>query len=210
MLLNIIVLKLVDQMPICSWLLDIYLNPADGKTPMFKAAVRLLHNHGESLDPLQVLERLSPNMPLHLASDTILRMLRARLHHHYQGQACSYYDFLTCYIKPSSYLCLESKLLHFARNHLFLLKRVVHNLSRAVNLDAKLARLEERSRLVQINDESLCDSCHARLGTKLFAMYPDDTIVCYKCFRRQGESTSVTGRDFTNDPLFKPGWLVTE
>ncbi|KAM3744346.1 hypothetical protein ACB098_06G046300 [Castanea mollissima] len=29
---------------------------ADGKEPMFKAAVRLLHNHGESLDPLQVLE----------------------------------------------------------------------------------------------------------------------------------------------------------
>ncbi|XP_071705683.1 vacuolar sorting protein 3 [Rutidosis leptorrhynchoides] len=154
-------------------LLDIYLNPTDGKKPMFKAAVRLLHNHGELLDPMQVLERLSPSMPLQLASDTILRMLRARHHHHYQGQ-------------------------------------VVHNLSRAVNLDAKLARLEERSRLVQINDESLCDSCHARLGTKLFAMYPDDTIVCYKCFRRQGESTSVTGRDFNNDPIFKPGWLVTE
>ncbi|XP_024988456.1 transforming growth factor-beta receptor-associated protein 1 isoform X2 [Cynara cardunculus var. scolymus] len=67
-------------------LLDIYLNPTDGKKPMFKAAVRLLHNHGEALDPLQVLERLSPNMPLQLASDTILRMLRARLHHHYQGQ----------------------------------------------------------------------------------------------------------------------------
>ncbi|KAK1425103.1 hypothetical protein QVD17_20448 [Tagetes erecta] len=154
-------------------LLDIYLNPTEGKKPMFKAAVRLLHNHGESLDPLQVLERLSPDMPLQLASDTILRMLRARRHHNYQAQ-------------------------------------VVHNLSRAVNLDAKLARLEERSRLVQINDESLCDSCHARLGTKLFAMYPDDTIVCYKCYRRQGESTSVTGRDFTNDPVFKPGWLVTE
>ncbi|CAI9279278.1 unnamed protein product [Lactuca saligna] len=154
-------------------LLDIYLNPTDGKKPMFKAAVRLLHNHGESLDPLQVLERLSPNMPLQLASDTILRMLRARLHHHYQGQ-------------------------------------ILHNMSRAVGLDANLARLEERSRHVQINDESLCDSCHARLGTKLFAMYPDDTIVCYKCFRRQGESTSVTGRDFTNDPVFKPGWLVTD
>nr|GEV14942.1 transforming growth factor-beta receptor-associated protein 1 [Tanacetum cinerariifolium] len=124
-------------------LLDIYLNPTDGKQPMFKAAVRLLHNHGEALDPLQVLERLSPNMPLQLASDTILRMLRARRHHHYQGQ-------------------------------------VVHNLSRAVVIDANLARLEERSRNVQINDESLCDSCHARLGTKLFAMYPDDTIVCYK------------------------------
>ena len=37
-----------------------YLDPQDGKEPMFKAAVRLLHNHGESLDPLQVLEVLHP------------------------------------------------------------------------------------------------------------------------------------------------------
>lgn len=35
-----------------------YLDPKDGKEPMFKAAVRLLHNHGEALDPLQVLEVL--------------------------------------------------------------------------------------------------------------------------------------------------------
>lgn len=153
-------------------LLDMYLDPQDGKEPMFKAAVRLLHNHGESLDPLQVLEKLSPDMPLQLASETILRMFRARLHHHRQGQ-------------------------------------IVRNMSRAVDVDARLARLEERSRHVQINDESLCDSCHARLGTKLFAMYPDDTIVCYKCFRRQGESTSVTGRNFKQDILIKPGWLVT-
>ncbi|KAM2512244.1 hypothetical protein PS1_036540 [Malus domestica] len=153
-------------------LLDMYLDPQDGKEPMFKAAVRLLHNHGESLDPLQVLERLSSDMPLQLASETILRMLRARLHHHRQG-------------------------------------RIVHNLSRALDTDASLAILEEKSRHVQINDESLCDSCHARLGTKLFAMYPDDTIVCYKCFRRQGESTSVTGRNFKQDVLVKPGWLVT-
>ncbi|KAM2042803.1 hypothetical protein ACFX16_036455 [Malus domestica] len=153
-------------------LLDMYLDPQDGKEPMFKAAVRLLHNHGESLDPLQVLERLSPDMPLQLACETILRMLRARLHHHRQG-------------------------------------RIVHNLSRAIDTDASLAILEEKSRHVQINDESLCDSCHARLGTKLFAMYPDDTIVCYKCFRRQGESTSVTGRNFKQDVLVKPGWLVT-
>lgn len=33
-----------------------YLNPIDGKEPMFRAAVRLLHNHGDSLDPMQVLE----------------------------------------------------------------------------------------------------------------------------------------------------------
>ncbi|XP_020258553.1 vam6/Vps39-like protein, partial [Asparagus officinalis] len=152
-------------------LLDMYLDPQDGKEPMFKAAVRLLHNHGESLDPLQVLEKLSPEMPLQLASDTILRMLRARVHHHRQGQ-------------------------------------IVHNLSRAIDLDARSARLEERSRHVQINDESTCDSCHARLGTKLFAMYPDDSVVCYKCYRRLGESTSPHGRNFKQKPVFKPGWLV--
>ncbi|KAF7825849.1 vacuolar sorting protein 3-like isoform X1 [Senna tora] len=153
-------------------LLEMYLDPQDGKDPMFTAAVRLLHNHGESLDPLQVLEKLSPDMPLQLASETLLRMLRARVHHHRQGQ-------------------------------------IVHSLSRAVDIDARLSRLEERSRNVQINDESLCDSCHARLGTKLFAMYPDDTIVCYKCYRRQGESVSVSGRNFKEDALIKPGWLVS-
>lgn len=154
-------------------LLDMYLDPQNGKEPMFKAAVRLLHNHGESLDPLRILETLSPDMPLQIASETILKVLRARFHHNCQGQ-------------------------------------ILHNTSRALDLEARLARLEERSRHVQINDESLCDSCHARLGTKLFAMYPDDTIVCYKCYRRQGESTSVTGRNFKQDILIKPGWLVMD
>ncbi|KAL3851561.1 hypothetical protein ACJIZ3_013443 [Penstemon smallii] len=153
-------------------LLEMYLDPEDGRDPMFKAAVRLLHNHGEMLDPLQVFKRLSPDMPLQLASNTILRLMRARHHHHRKGQ-------------------------------------IVHNMSRALYVDASLARLEERSRHVLINEDSICDSCHARLGTKLFAMYPDDTVVCYKCYRRQGESTSVTGRDFQKDSLVKPGWLVT-
>ncbi|KAI3971896.1 hypothetical protein MKX01_025636 [Papaver californicum] len=152
-------------------LLDMYLDPQNGKEPMFKAAVRLLHNHGESLDPRQVLKTLSPDMPLQLASDTLLRTMRARVHHHLQSQ-------------------------------------VVHSLSRALTIDSSLARQEERSRNIQINDESSCDSCHARLGTKLFAMYPDDSIVCYKCYRRQGESTSVSGRNFKRDLIFKPGWLV--
>lgn len=153
-------------------LLDMYLEPGDGKEPMYKAAVRLLHCHGESLDPLQVLEALSPDMPLQLASETLSRMLRARVHHLRQGQ-------------------------------------IVHCLCRAVNLDARLSRFEERSRQVQINDESLCDCCHSRLGTKLFAMYPNDSVVCYKCFKRYGEHICpVTGRDFEKNAMFKPSWLV--
>ena len=105
-------------------------------------------------------------MPLQLASDTILRMLRARLHHHRQGQVRYLLDLSYC-LQFELYLDLS-------------FSQIVHYLSRAVHIDARLARLEERSRLVQINDESLCYSCHSRLGTKLFAMYPDDTVVCYK------------------------------
>ncbi|XP_020160695.1 vacuolar sorting protein 3 [Aegilops tauschii subsp. strangulata] len=153
-------------------LLDLYLDPKNGREPMFTAAVRLLHNHGKSLDPIQVLERLSSDMPLQLASDTILRMLRARVHHHRQGQ-------------------------------------IVHNLSRATNVDARLTRLEERSRHVQLTDESICDSCRARLGTKLFVMYPDDSVVCYRCYRNQGDSVSARGRNFRKDAIFKQSWLVS-
>lgn len=40
-----------------------YLDPQNGKEPMFTAAVRLLHNHGESLDPLQVLEVFDQDFP---------------------------------------------------------------------------------------------------------------------------------------------------
>ncbi|KAK1294007.1 hypothetical protein QJS10_CPA16g00434 [Acorus calamus] len=37
-------------------LLDMYLDPQNGKESMFNDAVRLLHNHMESSDPFQVLE----------------------------------------------------------------------------------------------------------------------------------------------------------
>lgn len=33
-----------------------------------------------------IMQKLSPDMPLQLASDTLLRMFRARVHHHRQGQ----------------------------------------------------------------------------------------------------------------------------
>jgi hypothetical protein len=82
--------------------------------------------------------------------------------------------------------------------------QIVHNLSRAVDIDARLSRLDERSRNVQINDESLCDSCNARLGTKLFAMYPDDTIVCYKVSAWSLLSVDSSNRAFAQISLPHP------
>jgi hypothetical protein len=39
------------------------------------------------------MQKLSPDMPLQLASETLLRMFRARVHHHRQGQVLSHFSF---------------------------------------------------------------------------------------------------------------------
>ena len=40
-----------------------------------------------------IMQKLSPDMPLQLASDTLLRMFRARVHHHRQGQVLASFFF---------------------------------------------------------------------------------------------------------------------
>ena len=49
-----------------------YLDPQNGKEPMFNAAVRLLHNHGELLDPLQVLEVENPPILISFSCSTCI------------------------------------------------------------------------------------------------------------------------------------------
>lgn len=154
-------------------LLDMYLKPGEGREPMHDAAVRLLHCHGASLDPLKVLEALSPGMSLSLASQTISRMLRARVHRHREGQ-------------------------------------IVKHINRHKNLEARVDRVEERSRQVCITDDTICGRCHARIGTKLFVLYPDDSIVCYKCSRLYGEHISpITGQDFLKEPASRQSRSLT-
>lgn len=53
-------------------------------------------------------------------------------------------------------------------------------MNRKENLEARIARVEERSRHVCITADTVCGSCNARIGTKLFALYPNDMIFCYK------------------------------
>jgi hypothetical protein len=68
----------VPTVSICSCLcrlLDMYLKPGEGREPMHGAAVRLLHCHGASLDPLQVLEVCFQNITNSLSAISI-RCLR--------------------------------------------------------------------------------------------------------------------------------------
>lgn len=59
-------------------LLDVYLRPGDGREPDFNAAVRLLQAHATNLNPLEVLNALSEDMPLQIALPHIEKMLMER------------------------------------------------------------------------------------------------------------------------------------
>ncbi|KAH7299277.1 hypothetical protein KP509_24G003400 [Ceratopteris richardii] len=84
--------------------------------------------------------------------------------------------------------------------------QISKHLMRAENFEARLSRLEQRSRHVSITDETFCGSCLTKFGTKLFAFYPNDSAVCYKCFRNSGSTVDpVTGCNFEKgvDPIYK-------
>ncbi|GBG71975.1 hypothetical protein CBR_g10913 [Chara braunii] len=129
-------------------LFEMYLHPGDGRPPLFPAAIGLLNLHGDYLNPIQVLEALSDDLPLHGAVDVISWIMQERVHRQRLGQ-------------------------------------VVKELNCSKNLLANVALVQQRARYVAMNDERACWSCHARIGTKLFALHPnhDNAIVCYQCFR---------------------------
>ncbi|GLI64853.1 hypothetical protein VaNZ11_008236, partial [Volvox africanus] len=67
-------------------LLDLLLRPGAGLEPDYSAACRVLAAEGAALAPLQVLEALSDDMPLHMAHETLSRMVGSVLHRKRQGQ----------------------------------------------------------------------------------------------------------------------------
>lgn len=64
-----------------------------------------------------------------------------------------------------------------------LVRQIVKHINRHNNLEARVDRMEERSRQVCVTDDTTCGRCRARIGTKLFVLFPDDSIVCYKVLR---------------------------
>jgi hypothetical protein len=57
--------------------------------------------------------------------------------------------------------------------------------------------LQLMQRRVVATEERACRLCHTRIGTKMFAVYPNGVLVCFKCYKRQDPSVCpLTGRDF--------------
>ena len=48
-----------------------------------------------------------------------------------------------------------------------------------------------------MTEERACSVCHMRISTKMFAVYPNGVLVCFKCYRKGDPSICpVSGRDF--------------
>ena len=66
--------------------------------------------------------------------------------------------------------------------------------------------LQLLSRRVVTSEERACAMCHTRIGNKIFAVFPDGTLVCYRCYKQSEPNVCLaTGRDFEVSPA-----LVTE
>lgn len=143
-------------------LLDMFLNPMEGP-PLYKEAVRLLGSKGASLNPQNVLDALSPDMPLPLAYETLVRMLRERMHRKRSGQ-------------------------------------ILKGIAKAHELSIAQERVLSLSEHIEINEDRACRVCHSRIGTKVFGVYPNGMLVCYRCMMKQGKDAPyvcpVTNRDF--------------
>lgn len=123
-------------------------------------------------------------MSLSLASQTISRMLRARVHRHREGQVLFWLLTLAhSFLISDCHLWKHCVLAHiWTWNGMWCIVvwQIVKHINRHNNLEARVDRVDERSRQVCITDDTICGHCHARIGTKLFVLYPDDSIVCYK------------------------------
>lgn len=63
-------------------------SPGSGRQPLYAAAVRVLHEEGGNLSPLQVLAALPDSMPLHVAVEQLNSMLAGVMHRRRHTQVC--------------------------------------------------------------------------------------------------------------------------
>ncbi|KAL4582952.1 hypothetical protein LXL04_007514 [Taraxacum kok-saghyz] len=71
---------------------------------------------------------------------------------------------------------------------------VIKSLRQCESLQVKDELYEQRKGELKITDDSVCSLCSKKIGTSVFAVYPDgNTIVHFVCFR-DSQNTKVTGK----------------
>ncbi|UPQ99423.1 transforming growth factor-beta receptor-associated protein [Chloropicon primus] len=84
--------------------------------------------------------------------------------------------------------------------------QVLKGLARANELSVAQQRVVSLSEHVEMTADRACRVCNIRIGTKVFGLYPNGVLVCYRCMMRSGKDAQhvcpVTGRDFSKEE----GW----
>eukprot|EP01112_Ceratiomyxa_fruticulosa_P013612 TRINITY_DN3831_c0_g1_i1.p1 TRINITY_DN3831_c0_g1~~TRINITY_DN3831_c0_g1_i1.p1 ORF type:complete len:240 (+),score=42.88 TRINITY_DN3831_c0_g1_i1:372-1091(+) len=63
--------------------------------------------------------------------------------------------------------------------------QVVKNLLKSENLQIREQLISARSRVVKVTDDRMCPVCNRRLGSSVFACYPNGTVVHFMCLQNQ-------------------------
>eukprot|EP00249_Psilotum_nudum_P022700 c28613_g1_i1 orf=68-3187(+) len=67
---------------------------------------------------------------------------------------------------------------------------VIRNLLRSENLQVRDELQKCRSRVVRVTSERTCSICHKRIGSSVFAVYPNGTLVHFVCYRDKSNRSS--------------------
>ena len=89
------------------------------------------------------------------------------------------------------------------RQHRKRAQQVLKGLARANEVSVAHRRVARLSEHVEMTEDRACRVCNVRIGTKVFGLYPNGVLVCYRCMMRRGEDAKhvcpVTGRDFQEE-----------
>lgn len=84
------------------------------------------------------------------------------------------------------------------RLHRKRLGQIERGLARARESSATAETVLVQRRAVTVTHETVCDVCTTRLGTKVFARYPNNVLACYRCYRKGSPNVCpVTGVAFS-------------
>jgi hypothetical protein len=84
--------------------------------------------------------------------------------------------------------------------------QVVKNLLKTESLQVRFQHMKARSRAVKIYEGRLCPVCNKRLGTSVFACYPNGVVVHFICFKDKSVCP-VTGTRFQPEKTTVQGVL---
>jgi len=81
--------------------------------------------------------------------------------------------------------------------------QVVKGLTRSHSLAVAQDRVVSLAEHIEMTGDRACRVCNVRIGTKVFGLYPNGVLVCYRCMMRNGKDAQhicpVTGRDFSKE-----------